>query len=109
MATDSIDAVWVTETQTYTLSEVLVLSGLAETELRELVEFGALRPADADATPWLFSGRSLLAMRTAQRIRAGFELEPHGVALVMSLLEQIQRLERQLQQLRARGTSSQGR
>ena len=102
MPTETIDAVWVTETQTYTHSEVLTLSGLSETELRELVELGALQPADPEATTWTFSGQSLLAMRTAQRIGSGFDLEPHGVALVMSLLERIRGLESQLEQLRAR-------
>ncbi len=101
MATEIIDAVWVTEAQSYTLAEVLTVSGLAEAELRELVEFGALRPTDPEATPWIFSGQSLLAMRAARRIRSSFDLEPHGVALVMSLLEQIHELESRLEQLRA--------
>jgi chaperone modulatory protein CbpM len=102
VATEAGDAVWVTETQTFTLSEVLTLSGLAEDELRALVEFGVLRPADPQAAQWAFSGQCLLAMRRAARIRAGFELEPHGVALVMSLLEQIRALQGELQQLQAR-------
>ena len=102
MATETINAVWVTEAQTYTLPEVLDLSGLAEAELRELVQFGVLRPADPDAVQWQFSGQSLLTIRSAGRIRSSFDLEPHGVALVLSLLEQIRALESQLQQLRAR-------
>jgi hypothetical protein len=108
VATEIIDAVWFSESQTYTLTEVLTLSGLAETELRELVEFGALRPTDPDATTWVFSGQSLLAMRTAKRIRSSFDLAPHDVALVMSLLEQIRGLERQLEQYRARGAPHTG-
>ena len=102
MATEVIDAVWVTETQTYALSEVLTLSGLSEAELRELVETDVLRPTDPEAAAWMFSGRSILAMRTAKRIRTSLELEPHGVALVMALLERIRGLESQLEQLRAR-------
>jgi chaperone modulatory protein CbpM len=97
------DAVWITEAHTYTLPEALTLSGLAETELRELVEFGVLKPTEQESTQWLFSGQSLLIMRTASRIRSSFDLEPHGVALVVSLLEQIHGLERQLERLRARG------
>lgn len=101
MVAEASPVAWVTESQTYTLSEVLALSGLAEDELRQLVEFGVLRPADPDAEQWVFSGQCLLSIRTAARIRSGFDLEPHGVALVMSLLEQIRALESRLRQLQA--------
>jgi hypothetical protein len=40
-------------------------------------------------------------VRAAHRIRASFELEPHGLALVVSLLERIRELQTQLGQERA--------
>jgi hypothetical protein len=40
-------------------------------------------------------------VRTASRIRVSFDLEPHGLALVVSLLERIDDLEAQLTTLRA--------
>jgi chaperone modulatory protein CbpM len=101
VAAEKDDAVWVTESQQYSLAELVSLSGLAETELRELVEFGALRPANPEGSSWIFSGQCLLSVRAAYRIRASFELEPHGLALVVSLLERIRELEARLGHLDA--------
>jgi hypothetical protein len=98
---DNDDAVWVTESQQYSLAELVTLSGLRETELRELVEYGALRPANPEGPSWVFSGRCLLSVRAAYRIRASFELEPHALALVVSLLERIRELEVRLGHLDA--------
>jgi hypothetical protein len=95
------DGVWVTASQQYSLAELVALSGLSEGELRELVEYGALRPANPEAASWIFSGQCLLSVRAAHRIRASFELEPHGLALVVSLLERIRELETRLGQLHA--------
>jgi chaperone modulatory protein CbpM len=102
VAAEHADAVWVTESQVYSLAEFAALSGLSELELRELVEFGVLRPADPEATSWAFSGECLVSVRAAHRIRGSFELEPHGLALVISLLERIRELEARLGQVNAR-------
>jgi hypothetical protein len=101
VAVESDDAVWVTESQQYSLGELVSLSGLPETELRELVECGVLRPADPEAPSWIFSGQCLLSVRAAHRVRASFELEPHSLALLVSLLERIRELETRLGQLYA--------
>lgn len=101
MAAEHDDAVWVTESQQYSLAELVSLSGLAETELRELVEFGALRPANPQGPGWVFSGQCLLSVRAAYRIKSSFELQPHGLALVVSLLERIRELEARLGHLDA--------
>jgi chaperone modulatory protein CbpM len=101
VATEHADAVWVTESQEYSLAELVSLSGLPEAELRALVEYGAIRPADPEAASWVFSGQCLLSVRAAQRIRDSFELEPHGLALVISLLERIRDLEARLDQVYA--------
>jgi len=101
VAAEHADAVWVTESQEYSLAELVTLSGLPEAELRELVEYGALRPADPEAANWVFSGQCLLSVRAASRIRGSFELEPHGLALVVSLLERIRELEARLGQVYA--------
>jgi hypothetical protein len=101
VAAEKVDAVWVTESHQYSLAELVTLSGLPESELRELVEYGALRPANPQARSWIFSGQCLLSVRAAHRIRASFELEPHSLALVVSLLERIRELETRLGHLDA--------
>lgn len=101
MKTGLPDAVWLTENHEFTLADLVELSGLPETELRELVDYGAITPIDPDASTWAFSGHCLLTVRTACRLRISFDLEPHGVALTVSLLDRIHELEAQLRSLRA--------
>jgi chaperone modulatory protein CbpM len=95
------EAVWLTEDHEFSLAELAELSGLSEAELRELVDYGAVTPINPDSSPWVFNGKCLLTVRTACRLRISFELEPHGVALVVSLLDRIHELEAQLGNLHA--------
>jgi len=95
------EAEWLTEDCEFSLEELVELSGLPETELRELVDYGAIEPVDASASQWIFKGRCLTTVRAACRLRMSFDLEPHGVALVMSLLDRIRDLEAQMESVRA--------
>ncbi len=101
MKAEHTEAVWLTENQEFSLAELADLSGLSEAELRELVDYGAVTPVNPDSSPWVFNGKCLLTVRTAYRLRIGFDLEPHGVALIVSLLDRIHELEAQLGSLRA--------
>ena len=83
------------------LGDLAELSGLSERELRELVEYGALTPDDAATGQWVFSFHSITVARTARRLREDFELETHGVALLLAYLERIRDLEAELCALRA--------
>jgi hypothetical protein len=95
------EAVWLTEDNEFSLAELAELSGLSEAELRELVDYGAVIPINPDSSPWVFNGKCLLTVRTACRLRISFDLEPHGVALMVSLLDRIHELEAQVGSLRA--------
>ena len=95
------EALWLTENLRFSLTELAELAGLTEAELRELADYGAISPVDPAASQWTFTATCLTTVRTASRLRASFELEPHGVALVLSLLERIKDLEAQLTALRA--------
>lgn len=95
------EAVWLTEDHEFSLAELAELSGLSEAELRELVDYGAITPVNPNSPSWVFRGNSLLTVRATCRLRVSFDLEPHGVALVVSLLDRIHDLEAQLGSLRA--------
>ncbi len=95
------EAVWLTEDCEFSLTELAEISGLTEAELREFVEYGAIAPLDPGAPQWRFTGRCLVTVRAARRLRADFELEPHGVALVISLLDRIGELQSELERVRA--------
>lgn len=101
MQAEHTEAVWLTENNEFSLAELAELSGWSEAELRELIDYGAVTPIDADSSPWVFNGKCLLTVRTACRLRISFDLEPHGAALIVSLLDRIHDLEAQLSSLRA--------
>lgn len=102
MQVEHTEALWLDEHGEVTLIELAQCSGLTEAELRDLVELGALEPLDVQAPQWSFAARCVSAARTARRLRSDFELDSHGLALVLSLLERVQELETALQRLNAR-------
>lgn len=92
---------WLTEACEFSLTELVELSGSSVEELQELVEYGAITPVNPESSPWIFPGQCLPTIRAACRLRVSFDLEPHGVALVISLLDRIHDLEAQMGSLRA--------
>ena len=101
MKAEQTEAVWLTEDARFSLVDLAELAGITEAEVRELVDYGAVTPLDPDASTWIFNGKCLLTIRTACRLRVSFDLEPHGVALIVSLLDRIHALEAELGSLRA--------
>jgi chaperone modulatory protein CbpM len=99
--TELAHAQWLTEECEFSIHELVELSGSSVEELRELVEFGAITPVNPESSNWVFPGQCLLTVRAACRLRASFDLETHGVALVISLLERIRDLEAEMEGLRA--------
>jgi chaperone modulatory protein CbpM len=95
------EAQWLTEECEFSLSELVDLSGSSVEELRELVEYGAIAPVNPESSHWVFPGQCLPTVRAACRLRVSFDLEPHGVALVISLIDRIHDLEAQMGSLRA--------
>ena len=94
------DAAWLHAEAQVTLVELARSSGLTEEVLRVLVEYGALEPASQGAE-WRFSAECVVRVRTAARLRNDLELETPSLALVLSFLERIQRLEAQVRHLHA--------
>ena len=101
MEAKQVEAVWLTEDREFSLAELAELSGLSEPDLHELVDYGAITPLNPDSPQWAFKGECVVTVRAACRLRVNFDLEPHAVALVVSLLERIHDLEAQLTRLRA--------
>ena len=102
MEAEHAEAQWLTEECEFSLLELVELSGSSDEELRELVEYGAITPVNPEAPQWTFPGKCLLTARAACRLRVSFDLEPHGVALVISLLNRIEDLQAQMGSLCAR-------
>ena len=96
------EATWLEDAGEISLARLAELSGLEETRLRELVDYGALTPVDPSASSWTFSAECVVTARTACRLFNDFELEPNGLVVVLTLLERIRGLESELKQVRAR-------
>lgn len=96
------EAVWLDEGRQLSLEELAELSGLSQAELRVLMDYEALAPAEAAAGEQRFAAECLAIARTASRLRNDFELDADALALVMSLLARIRRLEAELLRVQAR-------
>lgn len=101
MKAEVAEALWLDAGQSVSFAQLVELSGLSDTELRELVESGALAPVDPQAPDWTFSAECISAARTAFRLRTDLDLDLHGLALVLTLLTRIRALEAELQAVRA--------
>ncbi len=99
MNIDFTELVWLDHRQEVSLGELAELSGLAQEELRQLVDSGALTPVNADEKQWSFSGQYVMSTRTLCRLKQDFELEPNAFALTLVFLERIRTLELKLQAL----------
>jgi len=64
-------------------------------QLAELAREGVFGVTGEDAEQWLFEGAALRRARLALRLQRELDLGPHGIALVMDLLDEIDRLKRQ--------------
>ena len=102
MSTPIDDALYLDAIAEVTWKELVGASGLPESEMIELVRYGAIVPRDPDAPTWTFEARWLAVAKTASRIRHDFELDAHAVSVVLCYVERIERLEDELRALRAR-------
>ena len=101
MDAEHAEAQWLTEKCEFSVHELVELSESSVEELRELVEYGVITPVNPQSSQWVFPGQCLSIIRAACRLRASFDLETHGLALVISLLDRIHDLEAQMDGLRA--------
>ena len=101
MEIQQTDAVWLNDRLEYSFAELARLSGLSEAELRELADYGALVPNNPQGAEWTFSGDIVVTVQAAGRLRADLELDPHALALALTLINRIRELEAQVGNLRA--------
>ena len=100
MRIELTEVFWLHAHHALSVNDLAELSGLSESEVNELVDYGAIAPMDAAQRT--FDAQCIVAARTARRLRDDFDLNMHGVALALTLLERVRDLETQLGNLRAR-------
>jgi hypothetical protein len=92
---------WLDKSQEVSIIELMEVSGFSENEVLELVEFGAIEPADAQARPLSFYADCVITIRRMSRLRDELELDAHALTIVLGLLQKIQNLEICISLLRA--------
>ena len=101
MNIDTAEALSLDENSEVSFSQLLVLSGLSDDDLRELVDHGALTPINPEASSWTFTSYCVIVARKASRLSRDFELDAHAVSVLLGFLERIEALENELHALRA--------
>ena len=101
MKIETFEALHIDDRGEISWTQLLELSGLSESELRELVDDGALVPLAPQAPAWSFHARSAVVARAAGRLRRELDLDAHALAVVMRFLARIEELKGELRALRA--------
>jgi len=96
------EAVWLNASDICSLEHIVEVSGLGHEDVLDLIATGVLRPSNDDPSNYFFHTDCVVLARKARRLRDDFELDSHGLALAMRLLDRIDGLEAELQALRAR-------
>lgn len=95
------EALWLHAQTQITIVELAQSSGLPEGVLREMVEYGALEPADPRSGDWRFGADCVARVRAAARLMNDLELETATLALVLTFLARIDELEGEVRHLHA--------
>jgi len=98
---ETVEAVWLNESEFCSMDELAEWSGLSQAELNDLVDMGLIQPKPAGGERVIFQQHYLVVARTARRLRDDFELDRHGLAVAVRLLQRIRELEGQLGSARA--------
>ena len=101
MKPDQSDAVWLDKHHEFSFTELVQFSGLSESDLRELVDYGVLTPTEPQSAEWTFGGDIAVTMRAAGRLRDDLELDAQALALALTLIGRIRDLEAELCSVRA--------
>ena len=84
------------ESALLTLEDLSRMCAVDERHIVELVHEGVLSVVEIEATEWRFTGAALRRTRLALRLERDLEINLAGVALALDLMEELERLRREL-------------
>ena len=87
---------------TFTVTEFCLHTGLTRPELIEIIDLGVLEPQGEAPDEWQFDDGTLALCLRAQRLRRELELDWPGIAVTLTLLDEIERLNSENRQLNQR-------
>jgi chaperone modulatory protein CbpM len=82
-----------------TLADLSRTCGLPAEWILELVEYGVIEPTGSTQAQWRFHGVCVRQIRRAQRLETDLGLNVPGIALVLDLLEEVDRLRARLDRI----------
>jgi chaperone modulatory protein CbpM len=85
------------ESAVLSVKDLSRMCAVDEQHIVEFVEEGVLTVVEINATEWYFTGAALRRARLALRLQHDLELNLAGVALALDLIDELQRLRRELQ------------
>lgn len=83
----------------FTLTELCVACNAEQMQLIELVEEGVLDPEGTEPEQWVFGGHAMRRARAALRLSRDLQLSFEATAVVMDLLDEIERLRARLRRV----------
>jgi chaperone modulatory protein CbpM len=89
------------ESAVLTIKDLSRLCAVEERHIVEFVEEGVLDVVEINTSEWHFTGSALRRARLAVRLERDLEINLAGVALALELMEELQRLRRELQARRS--------
>jgi chaperone modulatory protein CbpM len=84
------------ESALLTVKDLSRMCAVEERHIVEFVEEGVLSVVEMNATEWHFTGTALRRARLALRLERDLEINLAGVALALELIEELERLRREL-------------
>jgi chaperone modulatory protein CbpM len=96
MDADIFTGILVRERDALSLEEMVEACGAETAWIVELVEIGVLSPVGRDEAAWRFGALDLLRARRLGRLARDFEASTEAAALILDLLDEIERLRARL-------------
>ena len=84
------------ESALLTVKDLSRMCAVDERHIVEFVEEGVLSVVEVNAAEWHFTGTALRRARLALRLERDLEINLAGVALALELMEELERLRREL-------------
>ena len=108
MTTHPLDALNSACDDTVDLGQLADAAGMTLDDLRELIEYGALRPLVTLRAEPVFPIACMAPLRIAEKLRRDYDLDLFVVVIVMDYLSRIEHLESQVRALQATSLHSHG-
>ena len=86
-------------TVTFTITEFCLHTGISEEELNEIVGLGVVEPREIQETTWVFAA---IVVQRAVRLRHELALDWPGIAVALTLMDDIAHLKQENRLLRQR-------